>query len=213
MQGSLSYFRYMVLWFLTIIHFFIDTKDRFTTWLDEVVNYRIQNEVVYYGLYNKSEQFYACLYDHRSLWDRMFLALPSFFKPYNTFTIDDIEGNMPNVFDYLDAAVVVYAKDGKLEKRLFTRSNHNSVAHLDLFGYAIAEDEHDNEVDLTVVMNEFGVCHSLTCGDLVRIFAKLLKAKTFNTHKIKAFKCMKITSFEDELLKEEDIVVNNDRSE
>lgn len=188
----------------------METKDNFTTWLDATVNYKIQDEVVYYGLYNKSEKFYACLYDHRSLWDRFFIALPSMFKPYNTFTITDIENNIPNVFDYLDAAIVVYAKDGKLEKRLFTRSNYNDIAHRDLFGYAVAEDEYNNVIDLTSVMNEFGICHTLNCGDLIRIFTKLLKAKTFNTNKIKAFKCMKISTFADELLKEEDILLNND---
>ena len=214
MQRSIRCYRHIILWFLTIIHFYVDVQDKVSQWVDKQINRRIEGEVVYYGLYNKSEKFYACLYDHRSFWDRLYMALPTFLKTtYNTFTMSDIEHNIPDVFEFLDAAIIVYARNGKLVKCLLTNNNYESPCHKDIFGYAIAEDEDNNEVDVTSVMNEFGVCHSLTCGDLVRIFSKLINAKPFDANKIKVFKCMKVATFEDELFKEEDIVFNNDRNQ
>jgi hypothetical protein len=214
MQDSIRCYRRIILWFLTIIHFYIDAQDKVFEWIDEKINNRIEDQVVYYGLYNKSEKFYACLYDHRSFWDRLYMAIPTFIKPkYNTFTMDDIQRNLPDVFDFLDAAIIVYARDGKLIKRLLTKENYQSTCHKNVFGYAIVEDENSVEIDITSVMNEFGVCHSLQCGDLVRIFSKLISARTFDINKIKALKCMKVASFEDELFKEEDIVFSNDRNQ
>lgn len=213
MKDYRNCYRKVVVWFLTIIHFFVDVNERFMHWFETQVNYKLDGAIVYYGLYNKSEKFYACLYDHRTLWDRLCMALPISFRPFHTFTMKDIETNMPNLFEFLDAAVVVYSKDGKLVKRLLTKSNYDSINYQDLFGYAVAEDDDDNIVDLTSVMNQFGVCPSLTCGDLVAIYTRLLKIKTFNINNIKAFKCMKVATFQDELFKEEDIVISNDQYE
>jgi hypothetical protein len=213
MKDYRNCYRKVVLWFLTIIHFFVDVNERFLHWFETQVNYKLDGAIVYYGLYNKSEKFYACLYDHRTLWDRLCMALPAAFHPFHTFTMKDIEINMPNIFEFLDAAIVVYSKDGKLVKRLFTKRNYDGIKNLSMFGYAIAEDEDNNELDLTILLNEFGICDSLTCGDLVRIFSSLHDKTAFKATNFTALKCMKVATLEDELFKEEDTVFSNDGNE
>ncbi len=213
MRSKPVYYQKFLFWLLHVFHFLFEMKDNFLSWTEKKINERLEGEVVYYAFYSKNEKFFGCLYDHRSYWQRFCMAFLSVLKPYNAFTITDVVNNIPNLFDYVDVAIVVYAKNGKLEKKLLTKYCYEHGSQKGVFGYAVVEDENGNNVDLTTEVNEFGVCQSLTCGEVTKIFVKLLKNKDFDTNKIKGFKCMTIATFTDELLKEEDNVLGNDRKQ
>jgi hypothetical protein len=155
------------------------------TFLGKELNSRLNGYVLYYGLYSKSENYYATLYDYTSFWCRLNLVIKnSLIRNYledrkDIFHYNDVMNNFDELsHHFVDAALLVYVESNEFKYKL---SSHSSVTTNEKpynYVYAVAEDDTNKTVDITKEFNTFqlGVSRSnLTCKDLVKIMVKYKK--------------------------------------
>ncbi len=186
----------------------------------KAVNKVLNRKVIYYALYSKHDQYYVCLYDYRSFWDRLWFMFQMMFVKLRLdedvlFSYDDVADNVQNLMPHMiDVAVIVYLEDGMMKTKMFINQEgkKNQICTPDKYDYVyvIAEDENDEcMLDLTACFNTFKEVIAenllLTCMDFINIFTKFHK-ELFNKDAFKQLKVMCDDTFTEVLFKDNDII-------
>lgn len=211
-QNILSFF----LVFLNFLHHTItDTRKA----VEKMVNNCLHRKVVYYALYSKYDNHYACLYDCRSFWDRLWIVfqrlLISLRLDEDTlFSFDDIDKNFECMSShFIDAAIIVYIEDGVMKEKMFVQEatkkvivpTHNNCKYI----YCVVEDDQEQTLDLTSSFNVFkqniDENKILQCKDFVKMFV-CYKNLFFNTENMQCLKIMQDDTFHEEVFKGNDVI-------
>jgi hypothetical protein len=186
------------------------------------VNKALDKKVIYYALYSKHDQYYVCLYDYRSFWDRLWFSFQRVLVTLRLdddvlFSYEDVADNVENLMPHMiDVAIIAYLENGMMKTKMFinhkdeTRIIQNTQPDKYNYVYVIAEDENEEcMVDLTACFNTFKDVvadnHLLTCMDFINIFIKFHKA-SFNKDAFKHIKLMCDDTFTEVLFKDNDII-------
>lgn len=214
---------YNILYYsLMLLNFLVQTFTSAKCAIHNVVNKTLENKVIYYALYSKHDQYYVCLYDYRSFWDRLWFSLQRILVKLRLdedvlFSYNNVAENVENLTPHMiDVAIIAYLDDGKMKTKMFINQEgkEGSIQNIkpDKYNYVyvIAEDENEEcMVDLTACFNAFkdviAENHLLTCIDFINIFIKFHKA-CFNKDAFKHIKLMRDDTFTEVLFKDNDII-------
>ena len=204
-----------ILLFLNFLHQASNTIKQHT---DFLLNKCLDKKVMYYALYSRHDNYYACLYDCRSIWEKLWVALQQVLIKLRLddnylFSYDDINSNFECLTSFLiNAALIVYVEDGQLKHKLFLHKEKEDDKHSSRkfnYIYCIAEDVDGNFQDLTESFNmfvkEIHQNKTLTCKDFVTIFTQFGK-HSFNVNKLYHVKMMPDDTFTEVLFKGNDII-------
>lgn len=203
---------------LVFLNFLCQTIDAFKQTIDKTVNGCLEKKVVYYALYSSHDHHYACLYDCRSLWERLWIVFQQVLiwlklDEDTLFSYNDVDENFEGMSSYLiDVAIIVYIENGVMKEKMFIqqgKKKETSPKPNYTYVYCVAEDNHQNTEDLTLQFNTFKKSvsenASLRCKDFVKLFVAYKKSK-FNVDDMKCVKAMYDDTFTEVLFKDIDVI-------
>lgn len=207
---------YFCLLFLNFLHQIIDKT---YLALNDTVNRCLENKVVYYALYSARDSHYACLYDCRTLWDRIWLVVQQILiwlklEHNKLFSYADVDDNFETMSTFsIDVAIIVFIENGKMKEKMFIQNTakKEQVQPPRHFKYifGVAEDNQQNTLDLTTHFNTFqnNVYENkqLLCKDFVKLFAGYGKHR-FDVNDLKCVRLMPDDTFTEVVFKDNDVI-------
>jgi hypothetical protein len=204
---------------LVFLNFLHQTVTSTRNSLEKMVNNCLHKKVVYYALYSKHDNHYACLYDCRSFWDRLWLVFQRLLISLKldedtVFSYDDVDDNFECMSShFIDVAIIVYIEDGVLKEKMFMQNTtkksivptNNNFKYI----YCVVEDDQERTLDLTSSFNVFkqniNQNKILLCKDFVKLFV-CYKNYTFNVDRMICLKMMPDDTFDEVVFKDNDVI-------